>query len=680
MPRASVPPDTDSVNQLCNWRLINRSQQPATGYLAVVWQVIDPRFRFWPVVTSNHYDNPTELDRWAVIDKRLIHLPLVLLISACSSQPIETTPPIEPGTPVAAPAESQTPSVDRRTLTLPPSATATEVPPETPIPTSTPIPIQSTPPPTAQRGRIVALDVTPAQANPGDTVTLRWAAQGDRATVCPSSRYSLFTAADCVNVPLSGTLAFIIPADVKGNTAIDFLLTVTGVSAATQQTSVALNCQKTWFFSTERQAGVCPQEVIRTEAAFQPFERGQLIWLKTPGRYFILENQNVAPGDIRRPLSTIADPLTVSRQTADTVKPPANLYAPTSGFGLIWRGDVEASSGFRAQLGWALQPEVGYEASYQCDDAAPSGGRVWQTCYLTVPSGQIIAALSTGAWYWREEQLHQGLAKILTFSAKPTEARLGDTLTLAWTSIGGATATLLEPICCTYTPSPLTTQPLNGSLSFVLQAGVERDTFAYILTVNSDTTSDSQTVRVHLPCPDRYFFTTTRDDLECPAAAPTTSAAVEQRFEQGRMIWLQAQRKIYVLFGSGQAVAPGAPPDSWLIFDDTWQTAEPESDPAIVPPSGLYQPVRGFGKVWRVWPDVRNGLGWAMAPEQAFDGVYQRGWQTCLLHNSDGSVRSCSGPSNDVQYLRAVDGRIMRLRSFGVLGRHGVQQWELWTP
>jgi hypothetical protein len=405
-----------------------------------------------------------------------------------------------------------------------------------------------------------------------------------------------------------------------------------------------------------------------------------MIWLKEPGRYFILENQYVAPGDIRHPLNTVVDPLNITRNTEGSVTPPTGLFAPTSGFGLIWRGDVEQSSGFRDQLGWALQPELGYEATYQCDDATPSGGRVWQTCYLTLPDGQIIATLSTGAWFWREEQLHQGVPKIQSFTANRTEARPGDTITLAWTSSGGTTATLLEPVCCTYTPSPVTTQSLNGSLSFTLHPGVERDTFAYVLTVNGETASDSKTIRVRLPCPDRYFFTTTRDDLECPAAAPITSPAVEQLFEHGRMIWLESQRKIYVLFGGGQPAAPDAPPDGFLVFDDTWQPGEPESDPALVPPAGLNQPVRGFGKVWRNWPHVRAGLGWALAPEQAFNGVYQRGWKTCLLQNADGSFRSCSAPSNDFQYLRASDGRVIRLTQFGVLGRHGVQQWEFWKP
>lgn len=597
-----------------------------------------------------------------------------MMLAGCRTAPDTPTPTLEVTTPATSTAGPH--PTDRATVPPAFTPTPTAVQPTIAPPTSTPASLNP-----ARATSITAFDVEPASAHPGDTVTLRWAAQGDRAVVCPSSRYALFTDADCANVPLSGTYSFSIPTDVKNNRTIEFILTVTGPTTMAQTTSVALYCARSWFFSNKPQAGVCPQQVITTEAAFQPFERGLMVWLKAPGRYFVLETQNVAPGDIRRPLATVDDPLRITRNTEGSVRPPAGLFAPVSGFGLIWRGDVEQSPALRDRLGWALQPETGYTATYQCDDATPSGGRAWQTCYLTLPDGQIIAALSTGAWYWREEQLHQGVPKILTFTASRAEAQPGDTITLAWTSIGGTTATLLEPICCTYAASPLTTQPLNGSVSFALNVGVPRDTFTYILTVSGEGGSDSRTLQVRLPCPDRYFFaTTTHTDLPCPAAAPLVSPAAEQLFEGGRMIWLQAQRKIYVLFGDGQPVPSGTPPNGWLVFDDTWQPGEPESDPSLVPPAGRYQPVRGFGKVWRSYPVVREGLGWALGPEQAFEGAYQRSWKTCLIQNADGSFRSCSGPGYDFQYLRAAEGRLISLAAYGAVGPHGVQQWEILTP
>jgi hypothetical protein len=340
------------------------------------------------------------------------------LTTACAAsdkpvRPIETAPAITTTLPATSTLEPRTLRADRATATLPPTPTPTMIDPTvTPPATKTPVPI--TPIISAARGaQITALNVSPERANPGDPVTLSWAAQGDQATLCPDSRYTLFTPADCVNVPVSGAQSFVIPVDVQGNKSIEFVLTVSGAAGASakQGTSVAMNCRQTWFFSAEPQAGVCPQDVIKTQAAIQSFERGMMIWLKEPGHYFILENQHVAPGDIRRPLNTVADPLDITRNTEGSVQPPASRFAPTSGFGLIWRGDVTQSTGFRDQLGWALQPESGYEAVYQCDDATPSGGRVWQTCYLTMPDGQIIAMLSTGAWFWHEEQLQQGMPR-----------------------------------------------------------------------------------------------------------------------------------------------------------------------------------------------------------------------------------------------------------------------------
>lgn len=71
---------------------------------------------------------------------------------------------------------------------------------------------------------------------------------------------------------------------------------------------------------------------------------------------------------------------------------------------------------------------------------------------------------------------------------------------------------------------------------------------------------------------------------------------------------------------------------------------EQESDPSIVPPAGLYQPIRGFGKLWRTNPHVRDGLGWAIAPEQGFHTQWQM------------QIRESIGIPF---YVRRLDGRII---------------------
>lgn len=92
-------------------------------------------------------------------------------------------------------------------------------------------------------------------------------------------------------------------------------------------------------------------------------------------------------------------------------------------------------------------------------------------------------------------------------------------------------------------------------------------------------------------------------------AQPDSSQAAEQSFEQGRMIWVQQQDSIYVIYNDG----------SWERYADAFEEGMAESDPAISPPDGKLQPMRGFGKVWREQPQVRERIGWALAPEAPAD-------------------------------------------------------------
>lgn len=100
-----------------------------------------------------------------------------------------------------------------------------------------------------------------------------------------------------------------------------------------------------------------------------------------------------------------------------------------------------------------------------------------------------------------------------------------------------------------------------------------------------------------------------------PSAQPSPTAIVsqiqvaEQVFENGRMFWLQPSQQVWVMLsdGSGQG--------EWLIYEDTFVEGDIEFDPSIVPPQGFEQPERGFGKLWRENPELRDSLGWAITPE-----------------------------------------------------------------
>jgi hypothetical protein len=226
---------------------------------------------------------------------------------------------------------------------------------------------------TASALQIAAFRVEPAEIEPGDVVTLSWAARGTQATICPSARYALFTPDDCWLVPLSGTTTFTTPLETGGNRALDFLLTV---DAMVEQRSVTLQCHTYWFFSDKPQSGICPLEAIRSYATAQRFEHGTMIWIEELGRYVILVEVLPAGDAFWKKVAHAQDPLEIVRDTAASIAAPDGLYAPTEGLGLVWRGDVSGSPGFRDTLGWALAPEFGYETIWQCDNARPSGGAV----------------------------------------------------------------------------------------------------------------------------------------------------------------------------------------------------------------------------------------------------------------------------------------------------------------
>ena len=91
----------------------------------------------------------------------------------------------------------------------------------------------------------------------------------------------------------------------------------------------------------------------------------------------------------------------------------------------------------------------------------------------------------------------------------------------------------------------------------------------------------------------------------------------EQQFEDGWMFWLQPNSQVWVLTvaDDGQNV--------WSVYDDTFVEGEAESDPQILPPEGRFQPVRGFGKLWRENPEVRLATGWAIGVEWGHTSRYE---------------------------------------------------------
>lgn len=269
-----------------------------------------------------------------------------------------------------------------------------------------------------------------------------------------------------------------------------------------------------------------------------------------------------------------------------------------------------------------------------------------------------------------------------TASAEPTTSSLpvflttdhenivpGELVTLNWTSDGSPTSqvqlVLNSEGGSTGAIQVWNDLPPNGSLQTTIPDAVARDRYYFSIHISDGDRSGSSLVPMLLPCPDEFFFDRalllSYNRNLCPTGPASYPAAAEQLFEGGRMIWLQSDNRIYVLYNNlnlGQGF-----PTVLQIFENPWHTGDSENDPTLTHPANLQQPTRGFGAVWRGeaplvfgWQgiDVRANLGWAVSPEIAFTSADQTEWRTCVVRAECSDIRP-------YRYLRLSNGQVIML-------------------
>jgi hypothetical protein len=239
-----------------------------------------------------------------------------------------------------------------------------------------------------------------------------------------------------------------------------------------------------------------------------------------------------------------------------------------------------------------------------------------------------------------------GTLQIEYFTTNSTSVRPGDKLTLYW-STKGVDRAVIYRLDSSGKRGQVWNVNKSGSLDVQTQTD-DRDAAQFLLSIGDDKTHLDQTLTVPVQCTNVWFFDP--QPSGCPAVTPIVSTEVQQTFERGQMIWVQQQLRIYVLFNDGQQPA-------WATYPDEFKDGQPDRDPSIQPPSGFFQPIRGFGLVWRTRERVRARLGWATQAEVPTQGAYQ----------GDATV------DNGAMYIRAKDGNILALFNKGA-------SWKLITP
>lgn len=222
------------------------------------------------------------------------------------------------------------------------------------------------------------------------------------------------------------------------------------------------------------------------------------------------------------------------------------------------------------------------------------------------------------------------------FKAEPATINPGDPVKLLWDASGGLIQIVpLDELGRLTSPGYVV--PLTGTL-VITPSKTARNKAAFVLFAGDPATGDyvQANATVGVRCPDAWFFTPAPQSCPWPAK---TGRAVIQPFERGLMLWTEPENQVYSLFSDGSIPA-------WDSWTDTFKEGQPESDPALVPPEGLLQPIRGFGKVWREQSSggvpVRDRLGWATGPEREISGALQCDssprYATCYLRGGDNSV------------------------------------------
>lgn len=176
----------------------------------------------------------------------------------------------------------------------------------------------------------------------------------------------------------------------------------------------------------------------------------------------------------------------------------------------------------------------------------------------------------------------------------------------------------------------------SGTMTYTISLSERNQTRFVLFAGNEGPIYATAFLTIPLTCPDTWFFNPHPDI--CPAGPAIISPGAEQHFEHGLMLWVEGQDRIYVLFDDGNS-------PHWYPYVDEWDPGEPEYDPTIIPPPGYYQPLRGFGLVWREQQGVRDRLGWAVDQESSYTTA----------------VQQPSYPRYNDTYMRAADMNVWRL-------------------
>jgi len=122
-------------------------------------------------------------------------------------------------------------------------------------------------------------------------------------------------------------------------------------------------CDSTWFFIEPRPESCPLNPPLASQAVYQRFQNGHMIWVGSQDAIYIMYDDDVTP-KWRVYRDYFEEGMTEEAPNIDD--PPAStLWQPRRGFGLLWRTDERIQD----RIGWALQQwEEPYSVQVQTSD------------------------------------------------------------------------------------------------------------------------------------------------------------------------------------------------------------------------------------------------------------------------------------------------------------------------
>jgi hypothetical protein len=287
--------------------------------------------------------------------------------------------------PASLPGATPTPPLTTTVTAQPisrPSATTTRRPQSTAAPTFTAQPT-SRPSATPDQPQLLSFTASPDPVEWKGTVTLTWNMSGMTGAGITrlSPRGDVFLETEALDLPASGSIAVKVPDEYTE--AVKYYLGARDANGVLYQAYVTVGIICPY---DEYMAHRCPLTQDTIWAAYEPFERGHMVWRSDTLQIHVLH----ADGSCE----TYED----SWHEGDPVEIPGSpspgLYAPVRGFGNLYASRPD----LRERLGWATAPEEGYTMRVE---TIPGGsGRYPATSvYFTLPnSDKVILYPFTSTW------------------------------------------------------------------------------------------------------------------------------------------------------------------------------------------------------------------------------------------------------------------------------------------